>query len=66
MNCPLCKRDLIIFKNDVWINDKGYKVEILDYGSEDVWVLYLENQNKVSWKIKDFLEMYSKETKNDA
>jgi hypothetical protein len=54
-------KELVIFKNDVWINNQGYRVEILDYGREDIWLLYIENQNKVAWKIKDFLEMYSKE-----
>jgi hypothetical protein len=61
MICPVCKKELVIFKNDVWINNQGYRVEILDYGREDIWLLYIENQNKVAWKIKDFLEMYSKE-----
>lgn len=50
INCPVCKRELIIFAGDVWINDRGYRVQILDYGTEDIWVLYLENQNKVAWE----------------
>lgn len=61
MICPFCKKELNFFKNDIWVNDRNYKVKILDFGSESIWVLYLENQNKVAWKIKDFLETYTKE-----
>lgn len=61
MICPVCKKELAFTIGDVWVNDRDYKVKILDFGSEFLWVLYLENQNKVAWKIKDFLEMYSKE-----
>lgn len=63
MICPVCKKELTFVIEDIWINDRDYRVKILDYGSESVWVLYLENQNKVAWKIKDFLEQYSKEVK---
>ena len=62
MNCPICLRELIIFKGDIWINNNGYRVEIIDYGTEDIWLLYLENKNKVAWKIKNFLTEYHKET----
>lgn len=61
MICPACKKELTFVIGDIWVNDRDYKIKILDFGSESLWVLYLENQNKVAWKIKDFLEMYSKE-----
>ena len=63
MICPVCKKELTFVVDDIWVNNRDYKVKILDFGGESVWVLYLENQNKVAWKIKDFLENYAKEIK---
>ena len=59
--CPCCKKEIDFFKDEIWINSNGYKVKILDYGTEDIWLLYIENQNKVAWSIKRFLEEYIKE-----
>lgn len=42
----------------IWVNSNDYKVKILDYGLNEVWVLYLENQNKTGWDIGKFLQEY--------
>ena len=60
--CPLCKKELNFFQGEIWVNDQEYKVKILDYGSEDIWLYYIENGNKVAWNIKKFLEQYIKES----
>jgi len=46
---------------DFWVNIVGFRVKILDWGSEYVWVLYTENQDKVAWTIKEFLDHYKKD-----
>ena len=59
-NCPKCGHPKA-FKfevGQVWINDREYKVKVLDFGFEDIWLLYLDNGNKVSWKQDKFLGQY--------
>jgi hypothetical protein len=60
INCPKCGHPKSFkFKvGQIWMNDRNYKVQILDFGFEDVWLLYLDNGNKVSWKQSKFLEQY--------
>jgi len=49
-----------IFKiGQIWINERDFKVKILDFGIDDLWLLYLANNNKVAWKKDRFLELYS-------
>jgi len=42
----------------IWENSQGYKVKILDYGENYVWVCYVDNKNKVSWEMDKFLKEY--------
>ena len=42
----------------IWINQIGYKVEVLDFGSREVWLYYAENKNKTAWDIEKFLSEY--------
>ena len=65
MICPKCKQEWNgLTRNSFWLNSGGYRVQVLDFGSSDVWVLYLDNSNRVAWRIKDFLEQYNLETPN--
>ena len=43
---------------DIWINSNKFKVQILDFGLNDVWVLYLSNKNRCGWAQKDFINQY--------
>ena len=60
----MSKEDLIkhwvndFLVGSIWINDKNYRVKILDYGDNDVWLLYIANNNKTAWDIKKFLKEY--------
>ena len=58
MKCPKCNQEYKFKRNDIWINSNGYKVKILDFGSDEVWLLYLENNNKTSWKFEKFFSEY--------
>lgn len=58
MNCPKCKQEVKIVTGQFWKNDRDYKVLILDQGEQDVWVLYIENSNRVPWNKQKFLEEY--------
>ena len=60
LNCPKCghPKSFKLEIGQTWMNDRDYKVKILDFGFEDVWLLYLDNQNKVAWTLEKFLEQY--------
>lgn len=57
MVCKYCNKKAIKV-GEVWENDYGYRVKILDMGSDEVWLLYLDNNNRVGWQIKNFLDVY--------
>ena len=56
--CPCCGTVNPIVIGQTWINSSGYKVKILDIGDNDIWVLYLENENRVPWDKRKFREQY--------
>jgi len=60
LNCPKCghPKSFKLEIGQIWMNDRDYKVKILDFGFEDVWLLYLDNGNKVAWKQDKFFEQY--------
>ena len=60
MFCPYCKQEFEFRIGDIWINEQGYKTEIMDWGTQDIWLFYEENRNKCAWKIIDFLKEYKK------
>ena len=55
--CPTCKQPVKICKGQVWENDVGYKLEILDASINDLWVLH-ENGHRSAWEIDKFLKSY--------
>jgi len=61
VKCDHCGREVSFKKGDVWINDNGFKVKILDWGFNSVWVYYITNKNKCSWGFEEFLRNYTKE-----
>lgn len=60
VNCPKCghQKYTKFVRGDIWMNDRDYKVKILDFGFDDVWVLYLENGNKTAWEHDKFINQY--------
>lgn len=60
-NCPCCghSKAFKIKIGQTWINDRDYKVQILDFGFDDVWLLYIENGNKCAWNQDKFLQQYT-------
>ncbi|RTL04630.1 hypothetical protein EKK58_09985 [Candidatus Dependentiae bacterium] len=42
----------------IWINEFSFKVKILDFSSDEVWLYYLSNDNKCSWDIDKFIKEY--------
>ena len=62
LSCPKCghRKSCRLEIGQIWINDRDFEVRILDFGFEDVWVLYLDTRygNKVAWKHQDFMEQY--------
>jgi len=58
--CPHCKTEKAyrIGIGDIWVNDAGYQVRILDFGDNEVWLFYLENDNRTAWEMTKFLDAY--------
>ena len=46
--------------DDIWENNQGYKVAILDWGEHEVWLYYYANSQRTSWKHLEFLDQYKK------
>lgn len=42
---------------EIWINDKGYKLKVLDIGVQSLWLEW-ENGNKDGWDLTKFIEYY--------
>ncbi|MFH0806080.1 MAG: hypothetical protein V1901_04345 [Patescibacteria group bacterium] len=61
MNCPTCKKQIIIKKDEVWIGIYGTRIKILDYSENDIWRLNIETEEKSPISILNFLEFYQKE-----
>ena len=57
--CPLIPQKYQYIKiGSRWINDREYEVEILDLGEHEIWLLYLENEQRCSWEYEKFFEQY--------
>jgi len=50
-------------KDSIWVNSQGYRVKILDCGTEEVWLYYIANGNKTSWQKEKFVKNYKLEEK---
>lgn len=59
MRCPHCKQEMYIHiqPGQVWKNDNGYRLKILDVGPIDFWCKW-ENGNRGSFNKEDFFRLY--------
>ena len=60
VNCPKCghAKYTKFVRGDIWINENGYKVKILDFGFDLVWLFYFDNNNRTSWTHQEFVNQY--------